>query len=164
MHVCYVTDPACVLTVVIGRRVGRRGRQPATIDAYHTVTVIGLGPAPNLDEVPVSSGHGKGSLRVLTTVVVIEGDHPGVRRGASVPIIDGEPGVEAAATEADGGCARARSGVAVPEVPAGHVEAGTIGCRAGGVEVQVRYVTDRPCVVAVVVGRRGWHLAARSDS
>ncbi len=115
------------------------------------MTLTGVAEPPNLDEVLVAGDRGEGDLRLPITEVVIAFYQVAKRRIAVRPIIDGELGVIFAATQADGNVIRARSGITVPDVWAGHTVAGAIESRSEGVERLVCHVTDGYCVIAVVV-------------
>ncbi len=108
---------------------------------------------PYLNEIMAAGDRCKGDLGIRTAEVVIAIDQVVFMWVPTRAImINGELRVVAAATEAHSDAARMISIIGVPDVWAFHAEAGTIERRISGVERQVRYVTDRYCVITVVVG------------
>ena len=94
---------------------------------------------------------------MLATKIIIASEKIAQRGCGTASIINSKLSVEAAATEAYSGAAGASCRIAIPDVPAyiGDTFARAVERCFSGVECQARYVTNRLCILIVVIGRRG---------
>jgi len=90
----YVTDPICVLAVVIARTI----ELIIATDTDDTLANVAKAVPPNLDQVLIAGDNGEGHLGLPFTEIVVGFDHVARCRVATVPFIDSDHGVEATVT------------------------------------------------------------------
>ena len=130
----------------------KRTRMRVTTDSHHAPALDGGMVAPNFDQVLFAGDHRESHFRLPTMEVVVALYKTLEGRIAITSVIDGELGIKITSDQTDGGPARARGGIAVPDVRAVYVVPGTVERCLARIERQVVHIADGLGSVAVVVG------------